>query len=108
MMVDFANDNLKKHQSATDAIYNACIVRFRPIMMTSIAAFMGALPIALGVGGASAQSRRSLGLVIVGGLVISQILTLLLTPVTYILLESLQEKIRARFLKKPKDNQGLG
>jgi len=108
MMVDFANDNLKKQQSPKDAIFNACLVRFRPIMMTSIAAFMGALPIALGVGGASAQSRRSLGLVIVGGLVISQVLTLLLTPVTYILLETLQDKIRARFHKKPKDNQGLG
>ncbi|NGX31983.1 MAG: Multidrug resistance protein MdtC [Candidatus Anoxychlamydiales bacterium] len=100
MMVDFANDNLKEHQSAHDAIYNACLVRFRPIMMTSIAAFMGALPIALTIGGASALSRKSLGLVITGGLIISQILTLYLTPVTYILLQTIIDKIKTKLFKK--------
>ena len=106
IMVDFANDNLKQNKSAYDAIFEACIVRFRPIMMTTFAALMGAIPIALGIGGPSAQSRKSLGIVIVGGLIISQILTLYLTPVTYYYLERLQEKIRER--KNRKKAQGLG
>ena len=100
MMVDFANDNLKEHQSAHDAIYNACLVRFRPIMMTSIAAFMGALPIALTIRVASALSSKSLGLVITGRLISSQILTLYLTPVTYILLQTIIDKIKTKLFKK--------
>ncbi len=101
MMVDFANDNVKKDQSIKDAIINACIVRFRPIMMTTFAAFMGASPIALGFG-PSGEARRPLGLVVVGGLLISQILTLFLTPVTYYYMQTLQEKIKNIKLKKPK------
>lgn len=62
-------------------------------MMTTVAAFMGALPIAIGIGGSSARARASLGLVVVGGLIISQILTLFLTPAVYYYLEKLQEKI---------------
>jgi len=97
MMIDFANNAVQNEQkSAYDAIIEASLVRFRPIMMTTIAALMGAVPIALGVGGALAQSRISLGLCIVGGLVISQILTLLLTPVLYYYFETLQQKLNLR------------
>ncbi len=97
MMIDFANNAVKNEQkSAYDAIVEASLVRFRPIMMTTVAALMGAVPIALGVGGALAQSRISLGLCIVGGLVISQVLTLLLTPVLYYYFETLQQKLSGR------------
>jgi HAE1 family hydrophobic/amphiphilic exporter-1 len=95
MMVDFANNAVKNEKkNAYDAIIEACLVRFRPIMMTTVAALMGAVPIALGVGGALAQGRISLGLCVVGGLIISQALTLLLTPVLYYYFETLQEKFR--------------
>lgn len=106
MMVDFANkERSENKKNAEDAIISASLTRFRPIMMTTIAAFMGALPIAIGVGGASARARSSLGLVVVGGLVISQILTLFLTPVTYYYLEILQEKIfKKTSTKKPQEN----
>ena len=101
MMVDFANDKIElENKSPLDAIFEACLIRFRPIMMTSIAALFGALPIALGLGGPTALSRISLGMVVVGGLIISQILTLFLTPVTYYYLETLQEKIKKLFSGK--------
>ncbi len=94
MMVDFAIAAVEKEKkSAYDAIIEACLIRFRPIMMTTICALMGAIPIAIGIGGAMAKTRISLGLCIVGGLLISQILTLLLTPVIYYYFEILQEKI---------------
>lgn len=105
IMIDFANDaRLKEKKSAEDAITEAALIRFRPIIMTTIAALMGAVPIAIGVGGAMAQTRISLGLCIVGGLIISQVLTLLLTPVIYYYFETFQEKIFAfasRRAKKP-------
>jgi len=98
MMVDFAIAAVEKEgKSAYDAIIEASLIRFRPILMTTICALMGAVPIAIGVGGAMAQTRISLGLCIVGGLIISQMLTLLLTPVLYYYFEMLQEKIKARF-----------
>lgn len=87
MMVDFAIAARHQGKSAHDAIYEACLVRFRPIMMTTMAALMGTLPIALGFG-AGADARRPLGLVVVGGLLFSQFLTLYLTPVFYTYMES--------------------
>jgi HAE1 family hydrophobic/amphiphilic exporter-1 len=89
MMVDFAIEAQKAGVSAEQAIYDACIVRFRPIMMTTMAALMGTLPIALGFG-AGAESRRPLGLAVVGGLIFSQTLTLYVTPVFYVYMEKLR------------------
>ena len=95
MMVDFAIEARQEGKSAHDAIQEACLVRFRPIMMTTMAALMGTLPIALGFG-AGADVRRPLGLVVVGGLLFSQFLTLYLTPVFYTYMESWQEKLSKR------------
>lgn len=100
MMVDFAIAAQEQGKSARDAIIEACLIRFRPILMTTICAIMGGVPIALGVGGAMAQTRISLGLCIVGGLVFSQLITLLLTPVLYYYFEILQEKIGAKISKR--------
>jgi len=100
MMIDFALEAQRKEgKGAQDAIYEGCLVRFRPIMMTTMAALMGTLPIALGFG-AGAEARRPLGVAVVGGLLFSQLITLYLTPVFYIYMESLQHFLTVHFRKR--------
>jgi HAE1 family hydrophobic/amphiphilic exporter-1 len=96
MMIDFAIEKRRnEHASAEEAIYEACIVRFRPIMMTTMAALMGAVPIALGLG-AGGEARQPLGLTVLGGLLVSQVLTLYITPVVYIYLDRLEGRFSRR------------
>jgi len=97
MMVDFALD-AERHQgkNSTDAIYDACLIRFRPIMMTTMAALLGGIPLAFG-SGIGSELRRPLGITIVGGLIVSQVLTLYTTPVIYIFFDNLAH----RFSRKP-------
>jgi multidrug efflux pump subunit AcrB len=93
MMIDFAIGAQRQGASAYDSIWRGCLLRFRPIMMTTVAALFGTLPIALGFG-EGADARQPLGLAVVGGLVVSQFLTLYITPVIYLYLERLQEWLR--------------
>jgi multidrug efflux pump len=98
MMVDFAMEGEREHgKSATDAIYDACLLRFRPIMMTTMAALLAGIPLAVGQGMGS-ELRRPLGIAMVGGLLLSQVLTLYTTPVIYIFFD----RIGHRFSRSPK------
>ena len=102
MMIDFALEAQRTEgKSPREAIYSGALVRFRPIMMTSMAALMGSLPIALGYG-AGAEARQPLGVAVVGGLLVSQLLTLYITPVFYLYMEGFQKKLGSWFGRKPK------
>ncbi|MDP1761190.1 MAG: efflux RND transporter permease subunit, partial [Deltaproteobacteria bacterium] len=100
MMIDFALAAQRTEgKSPREAIYSGALVRFRPIMMTTMAALMGSLPIALGFG-AGAESRQPLGVAVVGGLLVSQLLTLYITPVFYLYMEAFQKKLGTWFGRK--------
>jgi HAE1 family hydrophobic/amphiphilic exporter-1 len=99
MMIDFALDAERKEgKTPEEAIFQGALIRFRPIMMTTMSALMATLPIALGLG-AGAESRRPLGMAVVGGLIFSQIVTLYISPVMYIYLDSFQKVVR-RYLRR--------
>jgi len=103
MMVDFALEAEREHgKSSTDAIYEACLLRFRPIMMTTMAALLGGIPLALGRGIGS-ELRRPLGICMVGGLLLSQVLTLYTTPVIYIFFDNLGKRVAG---KREKNTEG--
>jgi HAE1 family hydrophobic/amphiphilic exporter-1 len=100
MLIDFAVEHQRTENStAYDAIYKACIVRFRPIMMTTVAALLGSVPIAIGAGQGS-ESRQPLGLAVVGGLMVSQVVTLYITPVFYLYLEKFSSWVKSRRSKQ--------
>jgi multidrug efflux pump len=101
LMIDFAvQAEMQEGKSPEDAIYQACLLRFRPILMTTMAALLGALPLALGTG-VGAELRRPLGIAIVGGLILSQLLTLFTTPVVYLYLDRFQARIRHAVVPRP-------
>ena len=103
MMIDFALAAERgEGKSSRDAIFQACMLRFRPIMMTTMAALLGALPLALGTGIGS-ELRRPLGISIIGGLLVSQMLTLFTTPVVYLYLDRLREWFASGGFKKQKE-----
>src|ERR1700742_2656040 len=108
LIVDFARQRVEAGEAADKAIHDASMDRFRPILMTTLAAVFGAVPIALGYG-ADGSSRRPLGLVVVGGLIVSQFITLYVTPAIYLYLEEFQEKVldRFSFFRSPRERERM-
>jgi multidrug efflux pump len=108
MMIDFALEAERREgKPAAEAIYQACLLRFRPILMTTLAALLGALPLALGAGVGS-ELRRPLGIAIVGGLIVSQLLTLYTTPVIYLAFDRLAHRFRRSDVRLPLAGEELG
>jgi multidrug efflux pump len=108
MMVDFALDAERREgKDPVEAIYQACLLRFRPIMMTTMAAILGALPLAMGTGLGS-ELRRPMGISIVGGLIISQVLTLYTTPVIYLWFDRLARRLSRVRSEDSHDDNGAG
>jgi multidrug efflux pump len=108
MMIDLAIETERKQEiSSKNAIYQACLLRFRPIMMTTMAALLGGLPLALGTGTGS-EMRRPLGITVVGGLILSQLLTLYTTPVVYLYLDKLQRRFGSARQLSPRLQTVLG
>ena len=108
MMIDLALETERKQEiSSKNAIYQACLLRFRPIMMTTMAALLGGLPLALGTGTGS-EMRRPLGITVVGGLILSQLLTLYTTPVVYLYLDKLQRRFGSERQLSPRLQTMLG
>jgi multidrug efflux pump subunit AcrB len=106
MMIDFALEvERNEHTSPKDAVFQACLLRFRPIMMTTMAAMLGGVPLAVGMGMGS-ELRRPLGITIVGGLIFSQILTLYTTPVIYLYMDRLNNRISKVGADAPPDDAG--
>jgi multidrug efflux pump len=104
LIVDFALEAEREHgKNSTEAIYEASLLRFRPIMMTTMAALLGGLPLALGRGLGS-ELRRPLGIAMVGGLLLSQLLTLYTTPVIYIFFDKLAQRLTGKKVPKPTEN----
>jgi len=99
LMVDFAIHLQKQGKNSYEAVHESCLERFRPIIMTTLAALMGAVPIAVGYG-ADGESRMGLGITVVAGLIFSQVITLYVTPVIYLYLEDVQEWVYGEKRKK--------
>jgi multidrug efflux pump subunit AcrB len=108
MMIDFAlQAEREEGKPAEEAIFQACLLRFRPIIMTTMAALLGGLPLALG-GGVGAELRKPLGITIVGGLVFSQMLTLFTTPVVYLYFDKLAHRMKPRTLETQHEPETIG
>jgi multidrug efflux pump subunit AcrB len=100
MMIDFAIEAQRDGKPPDEAIHQACLLRFRPIMMTTMAALLGAIPLAFGTGTGS-ELRRPMGIAIVGGLMLSQVLTLYTTPVIYLYMEGLKRRFARKREPEP-------